>query len=430
MRSSQFVMAEKNSEIYEFGEFRLNVAERFLVRLDGGERVSLSEKAFETLCVLVRNGGHLVSKDELMNQVWAESFVEENNLNKSIHAVRRALGETPEKQFVETVKKHGFRFIAEVRHVAEEEEKRRKGEREKEINLSADSPSPVIPFSASQKVVALADWRHETDENEAAEETLPAESAEQTPELKLVPAKPFSQSQPKYHRFALAALLVVAIALGYYFLVARKTLVGNKKSIAVLPVKPINTANRDEIYEVGIADSLIHRLSSTKGFVVRPLSATRKYADIGQDAITAGKEQQVDYVLASNYQLAGGKIKVTAELFNVASGQIEETYKIEKDAGDVFAMQDAIAGEVGNKLLARFATASSSPTAKRGTTNEEAYRLYLQGRNLTDSEIQRLCKMRRAHEKRLNTSSKPSGSTRILRGHIREWLSRLFGRAI
>jgi tetratricopeptide (TPR) repeat protein len=109
------------------------------------------------------------------------------------------------------------------------------------------------------------------------------------------------------------------------------------------------------------------------------LSATRKYADIGQDPLAAGREQQVDYVLASNYQLAGGKIRITAQLINVADGQIEETYKSEKDAANLFAMQDAIAGEVGNILSARFAVASSSPAAKRGTTNEEAYRLYLQG---------------------------------------------------
>ncbi|MCA1625462.1 MAG: hypothetical protein LC768_11675, partial [Acidobacteria bacterium] len=199
----------------------------------------------------------------------------------------------------------------------------------------------------------------------------------------------FSQSI-KQHKplaaFALAALLVGAIGFGYYFFSAGKTAlnVGDKKSIAVLPLKPINTANRDEIYEIGIADSLILKLSSMKGFVVRPLSATRKYADIEQDPLAAGREQQVDYVLASNYQLAGGKIRVTSQLFNVASGQIEETYKSEKDAGDIFAMQDAFAGEIGNLLLAQFATTLSSPVAKHGTTNEEAYRLYLQGRYLVD----------------------------------------------
>jgi serine/threonine protein kinase/Tfp pilus assembly protein PilF len=178
--------------------------------------------------------------------------------------------------------------------------------------------------------------------------------------------------------------LVGVIGLGYYFFSTGKTAVGDKKSIAVLPSKPINTMNRGEIYEVGIADSLINQLSSMKGFIVRPLSATRQYADIAQDPIAAGREQQVDYVLASNYQLAGGKIKVTSQLFNVANGQIEETYKSEKDAGDVFAMQDAVADEIGRLLLARFATTSTGPAAKRGTTNEEAYRFYLQGMFLLD----------------------------------------------
>ena len=147
----------------------------------------------------------------------------------------------------------------------------------------------------------------------------------------------------------------------------------------MLPAKAINSANRDEIYEIGIADSLILKLSSMKGFVVRPLSVMRKYADVGQEPLAAGREQKADYVLASNYQLEGGKIRITAQLWNVASGQIEETYKSEKDAADVFAMQDAIASEVGNVLSARFGTTPSGRTAKRGTANEEAYRLYLQG---------------------------------------------------
>ena len=69
----------------------------------------------------------------------------------------------------------------------------------------------------------------------------------------------------------------------------------------------------------------------------------------------------------------------------MATGQIEETYKSEKDAANIFAAQDAIAGDIGNVLQAKFATtSSSSPTAKRGTNNEEAYRLYLQGAALAD----------------------------------------------
>lgn len=196
----------------------------------------------------------------------------------------------------------------------------------------------------------------------------------------------FSQSIKRHKSLAvvvLIGLLAGLTALFFYSYKSTNTSVGEKKSIAVLPLKPINTANRDEIYEIGIADSLIHRLSSMKGFVVRPLSATRKYGDLAQDPIAAGKEQKVDYVLVSNYQVVGGKIRVTAQLFNVDTEQIEETYKSEKDAGDLFAMQDAIASEVENKLQTRFEIIATKPTVKRGTTNEEAYRLYLQGKNWT-----------------------------------------------
>ncbi|MDQ3749318.1 MAG: protein kinase [Acidobacteriota bacterium] len=197
--------------------------------------------------------------------------------------------------------------------------------------------------------------------------------------------------QIKRHKSLAAIVSIVllgsVIALAYYFYAGAKPATGGgKKSIAVLPLKPIGAANRDEIYEVGIADSLIYKLGAMKGFVVRPLSATRKYADINQDPIAAGREQQVDYVLASNYQLAGGKIRVTSQLYNVENGQIEETYKIEKDASDLFKMQDQIAGEVGNILATRFAVASSNPKAVRGTDNEEAYRLYLQAMYLVDKE--------------------------------------------
>jgi len=189
----------------------------------------------------------------------------------------------------------------------------------------------------------------------------------------------------KQHKRAAAAIaaivLTAAMGLGYWFYSNRTMAPGTDRtrSIAVLPLVPIGTANRDEVYEIGVANSLIHRLSSIKGLVVRPLSATRRYGDIGQDPLAAGREQQVDYVLASNYQLAAGKLGITAQLLNVASGQVEETYKSEKDVANLFAMQDAIAGEVGNVLMARFATTETKMPARPGTNNEEAYRLYVRG---------------------------------------------------
>lgn len=111
-------MSQREKEIYEFGPFRLDVAEHTFVRNDGIKYRHLPEKAFQTLSLLVRNSGHLVSKHDLIKQIWPDSFVEENNLDKCIHTIRNALGEKPgEQKFIETVRKHGYRFVAAVHRV-------------------------------------------------------------------------------------------------------------------------------------------------------------------------------------------------------------------------------------------------------------------------------------------------------------------------
>ncbi|MBA3351764.1 MAG: tetratricopeptide repeat protein, partial [Blastocatellia bacterium] len=186
--------------------------------------------------------------------------------------------------------------------------------------------------------------------------------------------------------FVVAALLVGAIGLGYYFLSAGKSALGaeSKKSIAVLPLKPINSASRDEIYELGIADSVIQKISSARNVVVRQLHTIRKYVDLDRDPLEIGKEQNVDFILASSYQIAGGKIKVTSQLLDIATGKVEDTFTVEKESTDLFATQDAVASAIGIKLIARFGGTPSDAETKRGTRSEEAYRLYLQGMYLVE----------------------------------------------
>ena len=111
-------MFKPDKELYEFGEFRLDVDERKLVRCDGGTSGSLPEKAFQTLVHLVRNHGKLVKKEELLASVWPDTIVEENNLGKAIHSIRQLLGDSSANpQYVETVPKHGYRFVAEVERI-------------------------------------------------------------------------------------------------------------------------------------------------------------------------------------------------------------------------------------------------------------------------------------------------------------------------
>ena len=106
------------SNLYEFGPFRLDLQEQRL--LSEGKPVPLTPKSFELLRVLVENPGRLLPKDELLKLVWPDSYVEEGNLSHHVFALRKALGdEKLSAQYIETVPRRGYRFIADVREVKE-----------------------------------------------------------------------------------------------------------------------------------------------------------------------------------------------------------------------------------------------------------------------------------------------------------------------
>src|SRR6476620_9347628 len=106
-------MRVDNFSSYRFKSFLLNVAERQLSR--DNESIPLTPKAFDTLVYLVKHGGHLVYKEDLMRAVWPDSFVEDVNLPRTIHTLRRALGEDQNgNKFIETIATKGYRFVADV----------------------------------------------------------------------------------------------------------------------------------------------------------------------------------------------------------------------------------------------------------------------------------------------------------------------------
>jgi DNA-binding winged helix-turn-helix (wHTH) protein/Tfp pilus assembly protein PilF len=146
-------------ELFEFGDFLLDVGERRLVRRDGVANDSLPEKAFQTLVHLVRHGGSLLTKEELILAVWSDAIVEENNLGKAIHAIRRCLGERiGEQKYIETVPKHGYRFVAEVRRIPD-------GKTVQVADDARDNPirSPAYDLYLRGKVKAGSENREDTE---------------------------------------------------------------------------------------------------------------------------------------------------------------------------------------------------------------------------------------------------------------------------
>ncbi len=107
-------MSLSDNDLYEFGNFRLNVREKHLIH--GEDKIPLAPKIFAVLLLLLENSGKLVTKEELMNEVWAESFVEESSLTFTVSQLRKILDDDARRpKFIETVAKGGYRFIAEVK---------------------------------------------------------------------------------------------------------------------------------------------------------------------------------------------------------------------------------------------------------------------------------------------------------------------------
>ncbi|MBS1793308.1 MAG: winged helix-turn-helix domain-containing protein [Acidobacteria bacterium] len=124
-------MEDKKIDGYEFGAFRLDVRRRALTKND--EKIPLSARNFDLLLFMLENSGRILEHDELLDRVWAGTFVEQSTLKKGVSALRQILGETPETEFIKTIPRRGYSFVSPVRPVAAENGEYLYRETEREI---------------------------------------------------------------------------------------------------------------------------------------------------------------------------------------------------------------------------------------------------------------------------------------------------------
>lgn len=340
-------MSDAKSLKYSFRSFHLDVVERLLLK--DKIPIPLSPKVFDVLVQLVTRSGHLVRKDELLEAIWPENYVDEANLARAIHTLRKALGDDQNgNKLIETVAKMGYRFVADT--VAEP-------------NGDHHSKAPDLSLGS-----------------------LPVASTSEL-EAQLVQGPPRGYAfHPTTLSLKIGAGLVLfsvaAISIGTWLFTRNPSV----RSIAILPLRSLNAESRDPAYEMGIANTLILKLRSAKGLEVRPVSVTQAYADKNTDPVTAGREQGVDFVLASEYQIADDKIRISSRLINISSGTVEAEFSDEQVRTTIFAIQDEVAANIGNRLLRRMERVAGNDNLKEYTTNEEAYRYYWLGKSLAEKQ--------------------------------------------
>ena len=323
---------------YEFGPFRLNATEHLLQR--GDELVPLTPKVIDTLLLLVQNTGHVVEKNVLMQELWPDSFVEESSLTQNISLLRRALSEgNGSPSYIETIPKRGYRFVADVREVAEP-------------TSSPDEPPSNQP--------------------------LAGEALSPSPE---VLDHPKGDKNPKLY---LTALLCCAIGLavaGLYWVRRDRGRTDNfiPKSIAVLPFQTIGSHPENEVLGLGMADALILKLSKLDQLTVLPTSSVFKFNTRNKDVVGIGKDIGVEGVLDGTVQRDGDWVRVTAQLIRLSDGKTVWTAKLDERYKSLFTLQDSISEQLAVSLRPQVAGNKALPSSTPLTLNTEAYQDYVTG---------------------------------------------------
>jgi len=341
-------------EIYRFDRFVLDPVER-LLSCDGAP-VSLTPKAFDTLICLVRNQGRMVTKDELLRQVWPDTFVEEINLAVNISAIRKALGESPqENRFIATVPGRGYRFVAEVRYLSVQNGNGNSRVAAEHPTIASDSEAREISPTAGNGSAVLGDQ----------------------PAASRVNRRLFTLAIS-----AALALLIATILAGYVWHEKHaKVLVPASSSIAVLPFADLSPSQDQQYFIYGLTEQLINDLARVPDLKVVGRSSSFQFKDKNEDLRTIGRTLGIASVLEGSVSREGDRVRIRAELVKTEDGfQLwSETY--DRKIDDIFAVQDEIARAATGALQLKL-SAVNAATRERAT-NAQAYEAYLRAQYFT-----------------------------------------------
>jgi DNA-binding winged helix-turn-helix (wHTH) protein/TolB-like protein/tetratricopeptide (TPR) repeat protein len=345
---------------YEFGSFRVDAARRTL--LCDAQPVTLTPKNMETLLVFLENRGRVLEKDELMNLLWPDSVVEENNLTQNISALRKALGERPnEQRFIKTIPGRGYRFVAEVRVIPD------------------DPAEMIVRQSRISMVVEEEEQDEELRSGEVVNIRKAADAGDAGRLMTASSAQPFSRSL----KVLLAVGLLAVLGAGITFWLKTKESSTEQatpriKSLAVLPFKSLSPHSSEDYLGLGLADVMITRLSNVSTLAVRPTSSVLGFAQ--RDPLQAGRELQVDSVLDGSIQQVGDRVRVTVRLVRVADGQPLWAYQCDQSCTDVFTLQDTVSTKVTEALALKLTGDERRRLTQRYTGNQAAWEAYARGR--------------------------------------------------
>lgn len=340
---------ENTPHSYVFGGFRLDVREKALY--SDGRRVILAPKAFDTLLALVERHGRVVAKEDLLQRVWPDAFVEENNLAQNISHLRRVLGEgVGGARFIETLPKRGCSFVADVREVVEEEPRSRPAELAGAEALTSGVTSAIAEHRRPGHLIwagaLLAAIVGALLASPSIRDRVAAFGEEPRPAA--VPADP----DPAARR------------------------------IAVLPFANLGSPD-DDYVAAGVTEDIHSRLASLSGLALRSSATIAAYDRRGKDVHRIGADLDVDYLIEGSVRwerpASSELVRISSRLIRVADDTTIWGQQYDASPASLASVQSDIAYRIADALRvaldARERRAVGAPT----TTDADAYLAYLRG---------------------------------------------------
>ena len=325
------------ANLYEFGEFQLDTGKRLLRRLDGTP-VPLTSRVFDTLLYMVRHHDAVLDKERIMEAVWPDSIVEENNLAQAISKLRQVFGETPgSHSYIVTIPGRGYRFVAEVNERPTTA-----------VTAESQIPSPNFPDAADTAATTeVADSPIPPFAVSDAQRRLPAKTGWLWVTVFLAVAI-----------LSIAVLFVVRHRAPNSFAGAgtAKSAPTPVKSIAVLPFDNLSDEKQNAYFTAGVQDEITSNLARIADLkVISRTSANLYKSGNPRNSREIGQQLGVAHLLEGNVQRIGNRLRVNAQLINADTDAHVWAQTYNRDVADLFAIQSeiaqAIAGAVGGQNL-------------------------------------------------------------------------------
>jgi len=305
-------------QVYRFDDFEVDVPAHELRRQ--GVRIRLQEQPYQVLLALLERAGQVITRDDLRERIWPSSvFVDfDHGLNNAIARVREALGDSPgAPRYVETTPRVGYRFLGNVSVVEQE------------------------PAAGNVGVTPSNRW--------------------------LMPLA----------WVAVGLLFVLVLKLGFAERVEDRLDADALPSIAVLPFVSLSQGLESEQFSDGLTEELVNKLAGIHGLKVVARTSSYRFKGKSEPAPVIAEALQVNHFLEGSVRQSEGRLRITAQLIDARKDAHVWSQTFDREAGDIFEIQEEIARAVADALKVSLLKADENWIRKHATRDPEAYRLYL-----------------------------------------------------